>query len=296
MRQSMTGFAALPGSGGGADWVWEARSVNGRGLEVRLRLAEGVEALEPVIRAAVAERFRRGSIQITLKLTARATAGLGEINRAALDAALDQVATVQAGAERAGVALVPPSAAEVLALRGVVETARAAADPDGLAKAAAAGVAPLLDALAEARRGEGAVLADLLSQQLAEMARLSAAARITAEAREAAAGETLRQRVRALLAAEATVDEARLAQELAILAVKADVTEELDRLDAHTAAARALLVEAGPVGRKLEFLAQEFLREVNTLCSKSGSQALTALGLDLKAVIEQMREQVQNIE
>ena len=159
-----------------------------------------------------------------------------------------------------------------------------------------ADIGPLVAALAAARAGEGAALAATLAGQLGRIAALAAAARSTAEARAARGGELLRSRLEAVLATVATVDEARLAQELALIAVKADVTEELDRLEAHVAAAGALIADGGSVGRRLDFLMQEFNREANTLCAKSGSSELTAIGLELKVAIDQMREQVQNVE
>jgi uncharacterized protein (TIGR00255 family) len=294
---SMTGYADRNGSLDGLGWTWEARSVNARGLDVRLRLPEGAEPLDPVVRKAVAAAFTRGSVTIGLRLARGDTGAAPRLNGPALLGALAAAEAVRVAAERAGLALAPMSAAEVLSLRGVLELD---AEP-GVARpevqaALAADVPLLVAALASARRAEGAALVNVLAGQIDGISELAARARAAAEARAARSGALLRARVDALLAAQGVVDEARLAQELALLAVKTDVTEELDRLGAHLDAARALVAEGGPVGRKLDFLMQEFNREANTLCSKAQSSELTAIGLEMKVVIDQMREQVQNVE
>ncbi len=223
--------------------------------------------------------------------------GVPRLNDAALAAAVEAALAAAEAASRAGLDLAPMTAADLLAVRGVVETDAAlpADSPEALA-ALAADAEALLARLADARRAEGAALAAVIAAQVERIAALAAAARETAEARAARNGTLLRARIEAILAGTAAIDEARLAQELALAAVRADVTEELDRLGAHVAAARALLAAEGPVGRRLDFLMQEFNREANTLCSKSGSAELTAIGLELKVVIDQMREQVQNVE
>jgi uncharacterized protein (TIGR00255 family) len=294
---SMTGFADLAGAAGGAAWVWEARSVNGRGFDLRLRLPDGLESLEPPLRAAAGQALSRGSVTVTLRFAKAGAAALPRLNPDALAAA---VAASRAAAEAAaggGLDLAPISAADLLAMPGVFDTAALAPAEDPEVRAAlAAEIEPLIAALARARAAEGAALATVLAGQLDRAAALAAQARETAEARAGRAGALLRTRLDAVLAATAAVDEARLAQELALVAVRADVTEELDRLAAHLTAARRLLATPGPVGRKLDFLMQEFNREANTLCSKAGSAELTGTGLELKAVIDQMREQVQNVE
>jgi uncharacterized protein (TIGR00255 family) len=294
---SMTGYADQKGEAAGIAWTWEARSVNARALDLRARMPEGFEALEVPLRAAFGQAFARGAVTVTLRLGAGAGAGLPRLNPAALDAALAAVAEAEAAAAARGLALAPPTAGDVLALRGVVEVEHdlPAANPEVRA-ALETGIGVLAAALRQARAAEGAALEAVLGGQLARIAELVAAARATAEARAARSGALLRERVAALLGATALADEARLAQELALIAVKADVTEELDRLEAHVAAARGLVAAEGPAGRKLDFLAQEFNREANTICSKAGSGELTALGLELKAVIDQLREQVQNVE
>lgn len=289
--QSMTGFARVDGTGEGMSWAWEARSVNARGLDLRLRLPDGADALEAELRKATPRRFARGNVSISLRWSRLPDAAGGGVNRAALEQALAALAEVEAVAAQQGRELAAVSAADVLALRGVAEGGEAG---QAWLKAAQSDIAALLDALAQARESEGAALATLLTTSIDEVARLTAEARETAAARAARTGETLRARVAALM--EAAPDTDRLEQELALIAVKADVTEELDRLDAHVAAARVHLTETGPIGRKLDFLMQEFNREANTLASKSGDAELTRVALALKVVIDQMREQVQNVE
>jgi uncharacterized protein (TIGR00255 family) len=294
---SMTGHADRTGSAAGLTWAWEARSVNGRGLDIRLRLPEGTEGLDPVIRQAFGAILARGNVTVALRLGRGEGGAVARLNLDGLDAALVAAREAERAAADAGIEIAPMTAAEILALRGVMEI-----EPDpGAARAdvreaLAADVTPLAEALCSARRAEGAALAALLHARLDDVARLVGEARVAAEARAARSGTLLRERVAALLDAQAGVEEARLAQELALLAVKADVTEELDRLETHVAAARSLVAKGGPVGRKLDFQMQEFNREANTLCAKAQSADLTAIGLDLKVVIDQMREQVQNVE
>ena len=288
---SMTAFASADGADGALAWQWEIRGVNGRGLDLRLRLPDGLGALEHPLRGKLQKALARGNVSVSLKLQRAAGATSLALQTEALDAALAALSEVE---HRAEGRLAPSTAADILNLRGVMEagdTAQLPAEQTLLAEADA-----LIDAFVAMRRTEGAALAEVMTGQLDRMANLTEAAGQTASARAAASGERLRQQVADLLEATEVVDEARLAQELAVLAVKADVTEEIDRLRAHIAAARDLIAGGGPVGRKLDFLMQEFNREANTLCSKSGDAALTAIGLDLKLTIDQMREQVQNVE
>ena len=294
---SMTGFADLTGGVGDVTWVWEARSVNGRGLDLRIRLPEGFETVEAAVRAAMTGTLSRGSVTIGLRLLRGASTAIPRLNEAALEAAIRAAETASDVAARLGLGLAPMSAADLLTLRGVLETGLGlpSQNAEVIATLTAETVA-LATRLRDARAGEGAALGRLIAAQLDRIAVLVEAARSTAEARAARSGTLLRARVEAVLAATAAVDEARLAQELALIAVKADVTEELDRLEAHVAAARQLIAGEGPVGRKLDFLTQEFNREANTLCSKAGASDLTAIGLEMKVVIDQMREQVQNVE
>ncbi len=296
MIKSMTGFAAAKGAGEGFGWAWDMRAVNARGLDIRLRLPDWIEGLEPKVRAAVAGVAARGNVTVSLKL-ARDEAGAGErIDQAALARVLTQLAEVDAAAAEAGVTLARPGTAEVLAMRGVLSGDGGAADTAPLAAAIAADLPDLMAAFDAMRQAEGAALHKVLAGQLDRIEALTAEAADLAEARR----EHMRARLRDSLARVQDntdgADEGRVAQELALIAVKADVTEELDRLRAHVAAARDLLETDGAVGRKLDFLSQEFNREANTLCSKSQFAELTRVGLDLKAVIDQMREQVQNVE
>jgi uncharacterized protein (TIGR00255 family) len=297
MILSMTGFAARKGEGAGASWQWELRSVNGKGLDLRLRLPDWIDGLEPLVRAELARRMQRGNVSLGLRVARHAAAEPLRVNRAALDAILSALAEITSTAEMRGLVLPAPTPAEVLSLRGVLEASPAEAeDAAPLREALVADLGRLLDEFTAMRQSEGRALDAVIRRQIDLIASLTAdAAREAAERRDAMT-TTLREALARVLAHAQGVDETRLAQEIALLAVKADVTEEIDRLSAHVAAARALLDEAGTVGRKLDFLTQEFNREANTLCSKAQSITLTRIGLDLKTVIDQMREQVQNVE
>jgi uncharacterized protein (TIGR00255 family) len=289
---SMTAFARAEGHGEGFSWVWELKSVNGKSLDLRFRLPPGFDALEIPLRASLARRLRRGAITIVLQMTRAAAGGGLRLNRAALDQVLALMRELEGTVDAA-----PPRLDGILALRGVLEAgeelelpAREALDADLLASCETA-----LDKLVAMRESEGARLATLLVARVDEIAALVAAAENAAAAQPA----QIKARLVALvgeLAAAANLPEERLAQEVALLIAKADVREELDRLAAHVAAAREHLAEGGAIGRKLDFLCQEFHREANTLCAKSADLALTRIGLALKAAIEQLREQVQNIE
>lgn len=297
---SMTAFASLRGQGtddfAQASWVWEIRSVNGKGLDLRLRLPDGIERLEAAVRAALTKRLVRGNVSVGLRLH-RGTATDGfRVNPTALATTLTALAEVSRQAAAAGVPLGNPSTAEVLSLRGVTEAVGAEdSDPAPLLAALLKDFDQSLTAFETMRHAEGTALVTLITGQIDGIETLVEQARAAAEARRPKTEETLRQALRRVTEA-VDADPARLAQELALLAVKADITEETDRLSAHITAARALLAQGGPVGRKFDFLAQEFNREANTLCSKSGDIALTRIGLDLKHLIDQMREQVQNLE
>jgi uncharacterized protein (TIGR00255 family) len=290
---SMTGFAAREAAIGAYIAAWELRGVNGRGLDLRLRLPDGLGALEAPLRQRLSAALARGSVSLSLRLTRPAGAGFGApLDPAALDAALRRVAQVEAAAAAQGRPLAPVTAVDVLSLPGAaVEPSEALPSVEALLPEAEA----LIAAFCAMRREEGAAVARVIALQIDRIAERTEAAAEAAAAR----GETQRTRLRAAVAelvAEADLDEARLLQEVAALAVKTDVTEEIDRLRAHVAAARALLERGGAVGRKLDFLMQEFNREANTLCSKAQDTALTAIGLDLKLAIDQTREQVQNLE
>ena len=291
---SMTGFARASGSIEGLAWAWELRSVNGRGLDVRLRLPPGFDALEVALRDDAAKQLKRGNVSATL------TAKREEAPRLAPDpAALEQVLALAIALAARIPGAPPPRAEALLALPGVLRAAAASQDEALLPAQIAAVRAGFMEALAglvAARREEGARLATTLAGQLDEIAALRVQAAAEASDQPAAQRARMMDNLREMLRESPSLPEERIAQEVALLAARSDVREELDRLDSHIHAARALLTEAAQVGRRFDFLVQEFNREANTLCSKSASVALTATGLKLKATIEQLREQVQNIE
>ena len=296
---SMTGFARAQGEVigelGTIGWVWELRSVNGRGLDVKLRLASGLDGLEPGLRDATTKLLKRGNVSGTLTLKREAVSGL------TVDmAALDRMKDLAIGLADEIPGALPPRAEALLALPGVMRNAGAQDDSEelqaALQVAVRAGYAEALDGLVAARAGEGARLGEIVNAQLDEIALLHAEASAEAAEQPALHKARLMAQLAEILGAASGLPEERIAQEVALLATKSDVREELDRLASHIAAARTLLAEASGVGRKLDFLVQEFNREVNTLCSKSVSLKLTATGLRLKAVVEQLREQVANIE
>jgi uncharacterized protein (TIGR00255 family) len=295
----MTGFARAGGTlPDGASFVWELRSVNGRGLDVKLRLPNGLDALEAALREATGKRLRRGNVSATLTLKREDRAPRLAPDPVALEQAIALVLAVAARMPGAA----PPSAEAVLGLPGVLRAE--IAEPDEAQEAArratlAAGYHEALEGLFAARAREGAQLATILGTLLEEIAALCAQATGEAAGQPAAQRARLIENLANLLGegdARARVPEERLAQEVAMLAQRSDVREELDRLGAHIAEARALLASGDAVGRKLEFLTQEFVREANTLCSKSASVALTRTGLSLKAAIERLREQAANVE
>lgn len=294
---SMTGYARAEGSDAQTGWAWEAKSVNGKGLELRCRLASGHDALEPVAREAAAKRLKRGNVQLSLTVNRTAEQAALRINAALLGQLLALCTEWQG--KFPGVQ--PARMDGLLAIKGVLEPVEAEeGDPEGVRQTREAAMRltldSMLDQLAAMRLSEGARIAAVLQAQLDEVATLAERAAATAVMRPEAIRERLRTQVAAVLEAAPGLAEERIAQEVALIAVKADVREELDRLRAHVAAARELLAAGGAVGRKLDFLSQEFNREANTLCSKSSDVELTRIGLDLKAVIDQFREQVQNIE
>ncbi len=297
MINSMTGFAASRGEAEGWSWVWDIRSVNARGLDLRLRLPDWIDGLEAALRPVLQQAVARGSVSLSLKVQRNEAAAALAIGAAVLDQALASLKRIEV--EAAGnhnLTLRPTSAAEILNLRGVAETTQSDQDTAPLLMALKAQLPDLLQAFNAMRAAEGAALAKILAEQLDRIADLTEAATAEAEARREQIGTTLRENLARVLDNSTGADPDRVAQELAMLAVKADVAEELDRLRAHVAAGRDLLQATGPVGRKLDFLTQEFNREANTLCSKAQSVELTRIGLDLKHVIDQMREQVQNVE
>ena len=265
---SMTGFADLTGNLGAVSWVWEARSVNGRNLDLRPRLPDGLDSLEAPLRAAFGKVLSRGSVTVGLRVARDGSQMAPKVSAPALDMAIEAARVAEEEAGRRGLALAPMTAADLLSLRGVFDfDARAPAEDPELMAALAAGVGELALRLRAARLGEGAEVARVIGERVDRLEALVVEARAAAEARGPRVATQLRARVETILAQAAQIDEARLTQELALLAVKSDVAEELDRLDAHVAAARKLLVSDEPVGRRLDFLTQEFNREANTLCA-----------------------------
>ena len=290
---SMTGFARASGSDRATGWSWEVKSVNGRALDVRCRLPQGLERLDPAVRSTVSARLRRGNVTVGLRLSQAPDAAAMRVNRAWLDELIALAAEYRGRDD-----IAPPRLDGLLALRGVIETADSADDAED-ARDDGAMLATLDAALAELvreRQAEGTALAAALTDRIDEIAGLTRQAEALAPTRQEARGARLREQVAALTGAGVPVPEDRLASELALLAVKIDVTEEIDRLKSHCTAATRHLREGGAVGRKLDFLAQEFNREANTLCSKASHAALTEVGLALKAAIDQFREQAQNVE
>ena len=291
---SMTGFAESSGSVEALRWRWEAKSVNGRSLDIRLRLPPGYDGLDAPARILAVERFKRGSLQLALTVEIQDTVRGLKIDSAALASA---VRIAQEVASETGLA--PARVDGLLALKGVIVQEEAALpDPVTRARRDAAileSLAVALDALARARANEGAKLSVLLGAQIADIEKNTHDAAALAATQPAALRDRLAGQLKELLAGNA-LPEDRLAQEVALLATRADVRAELDRLRAHAQDAHALLASGDAVGRKLDFLAQEFNREANTLCSKSSDIALTRIGLALKAVIDQFREQAQNVE
>ena len=290
---SMTGFARADGGSARAQWVVEARSVNGKGRDLRCRLPQGLDGIEPAIRAAVETRLTRGNINVVVNMTRADNTGALRINRELLAQVLDLAREI------GGPAAPLPSIDTLLSVRGVIDSTEpqeTEEDRQALEQAITASIVAAIDRLVIARAGEGAHLATVLQNHLDEIERLTDAAAATSSLQPEALRAKLRAQIQALLDAVPPVAEERLAQEAALLISKADVREELDRLRAHISQARSMLREGGAVGRRLDFLCQEFNREANTLCSKSADVELTRIGMELKAVIEQFREQVQNIE
>lgn len=292
----MTGFAAAKGAHGAYSWTWEIRSVNAKGLDLRLRVPDWIEGLEAALRAQIGKRLQRGNVTLNLRLSRSDEGGTMALNAAQLASVLSAMAEIEHQAMERGLSLAPANAADIVALRGVLETAAPESDSAALLQVLLGDIPPVLDSFIEMRAKEGQALEAVLRGQLDEIEALTEAAQSAAKARQPQVAETLKANLAAVMDNSEGADPARVAQELALLAVKSDVTEEIDRLRAHIIAARDLLGQSGPVGRKLDFLTQEFNREANTLCSKAGAVDLTRIGLDLKAVIDRLREQVQNME
>jgi uncharacterized protein (TIGR00255 family) len=291
---SMTGFARASGERQGLFWQWEIKSVNGKALDVRLRVPAGFEALETPVRAALAAAFRRGNLQVSLSISGQVARETVRLNPDILDRL---VAAGEALRDRIGGE--PLRADVLLSIKGVVEVAT---EPEAEGEAEARNAAMLesfqeaLRLLGSARREEGERLNAVVSAQVLRIAELAEAARLNPSRTPEAVRARLAEQLSRLMETGAALDPDRLHQEAVIAATRADIQEELDRLFSHVEAAQALLASNDAIGRKFDFLAQEFNREANTLCSKASDRSMTAIGLDLKTVIDQLREQVQNIE
>lgn len=290
---SMTGFARVDGAAAGYSWVWEVKSVNSKGLDLRFRLPHGFDQIEATARKLGAETFARGNLSINLTLQRPDRPPALDVNRDVLEQMISLAAEYKCDREKVDVET-------LLGLRGVVEVIENQdedeADIAARDAAVADGFTELMKALATARSEEGARMAVVVDDHIEQIASLTAEAAGLAEMLPAKRTERLMAQIEELLGSDSPVSEDRLAQEIALIVARGDIREELDRLVAHVAAARDLMAEGGAVGRRLDFLCQEFNREANTLCSKSSDLELTRIGLALKAAIERLREQIQNIE
>jgi uncharacterized protein (TIGR00255 family) len=292
---SMTGFARSSGSVDGYSWNWEAKSVNGKGLDVRCRLPQGFEEVDVEARTATGKAFKRGNFNLILTVQETSRQSQYQINRALLDRLVETATELQAdltGFDK-------PSLDGLFAVRGVIEPVTDGEDNTDKAarkKEVLGGLKEVLASLTQNRVEEGIRIGDVLFEQLNAIIDLCKRAEKIAALQPENIREKLNQQVAELLEAVPSLPEERLAQEAAVLMTKADIREELDRLQAHIEAAKDLMEEGGVIGRRLDFLCQEFNREANTLCSKAADVELSKIGLELKAVIEQYREQVQNIE
>ena len=290
----MTGYARAEGRDGTVSWIWEAKSVNGRGLDLRIRVPSGYDALDVAARELAPKILKRGNIQLSLNITQQSDIVAPRVNTGLLEQILGACALLQDRYPQVSA----PSWDGLLGLKGVIELGNE--DSSAMLPEREALLRKDLDSVLQSlksmRQVEGARIAQVLGDQVDQIESLYQRAGELASLRPDAQKERLRSQVAALLEASSALSEDRVATEVALLTVKADVQEELDRLSAHVAAARDLIKSGGAVGRKLDFLSQEFNREANTLCSKAQDVELTRLGLDLKVVIDQLREQVQNIE
>ncbi|RDI60248.1 YicC/YloC family endoribonuclease [Microvirga subterranea] len=291
---SMTGFAREAGVTGAYQWAWEIKTVNGRGLEIRVRTPSGLDAVGEDARGQILKALTRGQGQLTLALSRASSTPKLRVNQDVLHSLLAAVGSLSLPPN-----VQPASLDGLLAVRGVVELDEGTSDPsqdEALAVDLKNAVGSLIEQLKAARRTEGQALSGVLGQHLDTIARLVDEADASPARRPEAIRARLEAQIEQLLEGKGALDPARLHQEAVLIAARADIREELDRLRAHVDAARGLLQEGGSVGRRLDFLAQEFGREANTLCAKANDVSLSRIGLDLKAVIEQFREQVQNVE
>ncbi|MCX7559781.1 YicC family protein [Sulfitobacter sp. F26204] len=292
----MTGFAAATGADAPFSWAWEVRAVNGRGLDLRLRVPDWIDGLEIALRKRLGATMARGNVTCNLRLNRDESVGQLAVNEGQLENVLNALHLIETRAMDAGVSLAPSKATDIVTMRGVLEQTGFEDDAAALCKVLLDDFEIILRDFDAMRQQEGAALHAILSAQLEEVETLTAQATGLLAARKAEMSAALRKNLARVLENADGADADRIAQELAIIAVKTDITEEVDRLGAHVEAARLLLSSGEAVGRKLDFLMQEFNREANTLCSKAQMKELTQIGLALKAVIDQMREQVQNVE
>ncbi|NKB51303.1 MAG: YicC family protein [Rhizobiaceae bacterium] len=294
MLRSMTGFGRSEGQLDGVGWNWELRAVNGKNLDIRLRLPSGYERMEQVAKKQIAEEISRGNLQVSLSLGRRGGATATVLNEDMLERVIAAIEKIESISQRA-----PSSAADILAIRGVLDTNDAELGEDQQKKLEAMMLESLRQATAalnQNREQEGAALSTILLGLVRQVKDLTDAAENDPSRSSEAIAERLQEQLNRIDGLNGELDGERLHQEVALLATKADIREELDRLAAHTTAAADLIRNGSPIGRKLEFLAQEFNRECNTLCSKSNAVSLTNIGLELKVVIDQFREQCLNVE
>lgn len=293
----MTGFANAEGRFDQWHWSSELRSVNGKGLDLRLRIPDWVEGLEQDARSILAAQLKRGNVNLNIRVSREDSVGQTVLNTTQLDSVLQALREIESRALETGLDLAPSRAADIAAVRGVLEQDQGNTDDTKALKAAILkDVKAMVTALDNMRAQEGDALASILRRQLDEVQELTRSAADLLDGRKEKMSKQLQQNLAQVMDGAHGADPDRVSQELALIVVKADVTEELDRLHAHISAAQSLLDDGVGVGRKFDFLMQEFNREANTLCSKAQNSDLTRIGLDLKAVIDQMREQVQNVE
>jgi len=296
MLRSMTGFASATGHLAPHSWTWELRAVNGKGQDFRLRIPEWLDGLEIALRKKLSTQISRGSVTLVLKVSREDAAQVTQVQPEQLSAVLSALVEIETRAKDAGLTLGSTTAAEIAGIRGVVDAA-SGDDPTGpLVQALIAQSDDLIRAFNEMRTAEGKALESIISSQLDEIETLVSEADSLVKARQDETRATLQRNLARVMENTDGLDADRMMQELALIAVKSDVTEEIDRLRAHLVTARALVASKDAVGRQFVFLTQEFVREANTLCSKSQNADLTRCGLALKVVIDQMREQVQNVE
>lgn len=296
MVQSMTGFASGQGADGAFQWIWDIRSVNSKGLDVRMRVPDWVSGLEADLKPMITKAINRGSVSLSLRVSRGQLTSAIAVNPSVLDATLAAISVVEAAAMDKGLSLTPATAADILNVRGVLDQSSDDKDTGDLKKMLLKDFQPILADFVRMRDQEGKALDGILSEQIDTIENLVTQASSVLDQRRADLNASYKNTLQRIVENTDGLDKQRIEQEIALAAVKTDVMEEIDRLVAHIGAARKLLKEGVKIGRMFDFLSQEFNREANTLCSKSQHKELTAIGLELKAVIDQMREQVQNVE